>query len=144
MKKLTIVFVLVGLGLWFYMNQPVSESSDLVTGSESTELATEMVAVAVPELSVQAKRGQGYFQAVCAACHGANAGGIDGNGPPLVHQLYVPGHHADIAISRAVKFGVQSHYWRFGNMPAVEGITDAELGDIIVFIREVQRANGIS
>ena len=103
----------------------------------------ETVAVSVPELSAQARRGQQYFQAACARCHGPNAGGIEGKGPPLVHSYYRPAHHADAAIMLAVRRGVQSHHWRYGNMPVIEGITDGEITDIIAFIRSVQQANGI-
>jgi len=104
----------------------------------------EMVAVTLPELTGSTLRGQQYFGAKCAACHGPNAGGLDGKGPPLVHRFYVPGHHGDMAIRMAARRGVQSHHWRFGNMPVIEGLTDADLTDIIAFIRAVQRANGIS
>ena len=112
--------------------------------SDSTAESGEIVAVKVPDLSAAAKRGQNAFQAVCARCHGPNAGGVDGNGPPLVHAFYRPGHHGDMAIILAARRGVQSHHWRFGNMPIIEGLTDADLKDIIAFIRAVQAENGIN
>ena len=104
----------------------------------------EMVDVTMPELSGSALRGQQYFRATCAACHGPNAGGLDGRAPPLIHRIYVPGHHGDMAIRLAAQRGVTSHHWRFGNMPRIEGLTDADLTDIIAFIRAVQQANGLS
>lgn len=103
----------------------------------------EMVAVSLPELSGSAIIGQRAFAARCAACHGPNAGGIEGAGPPLVHQFYVPGHHGDAAFFMAAERGVKSHHWRFGDMPPVEGVTRAEVAAIIDFVREVQRENGI-
>ena len=48
------------------------------------------------------------------------------------------------SIARAAKQGVQQHHWPFGNMPPVEGITDAEIAVITAYIRAVQRANGIN
>ena len=103
----------------------------------------EMVEVRMPELDDTARTGQRAFAAKCAACHGPNAGGIEGAGPPLVHKIYEPGHHGDAAFYLAAARGVTAHHWRFGNMPPVEGITEAEVASIVAFVRRVQRANGI-
>ena len=103
-----------------------------------------LVDVIVPEaLSDNAQIGKRAFDANCATCHGANAAGQDGVAPPLVHMIYEPGHHGDEAFQRAAAAGVQSHHWRFGNMPAVDGITRADVTLIVAYIRELQRANGI-
>jgi hypothetical protein len=40
--------------------------------------------------------------------------------------------------------GVQSHHWRFGNMPSIEDLTRGDVKMIIAYIRELQRANGIN
>ncbi len=56
------------------------------------------------------------YQANCSVCHG-NEGVGTTKGPPLVHIIYEPGHHADVTFQRAVKYGVRQHHWRFGNMP---------------------------
>ena len=139
--------VLAG-GAWWVMRP---DPAPLTTAGQGTRPGAapanpetgETVAVTLPEMSDQAKRGQQYFQAACARCHGPNAGGLEGKGPPLVHPYYRPAHHADAAIMLAVRRGVQSHHWRYGNMPVIEGITDGEITDIIAFIRAVQAANGI-
>ena len=148
MKNIAVILVLlVGLtaGFWWWSGEKANVATAQQTDSATGEgAATEMVAVTFPELEGSALRGQGYFQAVCAACHGPNAGGVDGSGPPLIHKIYEPSHHGDMAIILAVRRGVQSHHWRFGNMAPVEGITDADLVDIITFIRLVQQANGIT
>ncbi|MHC0054071.1 c-type cytochrome [Actibacterium sp. D379-3] len=102
-----------------------------------------LVSVAVPDLSPTAQMGQAVFNAKCAACHGDNAAGRDGMGPPLIHKIYEPGHHGDGSFVRAARQGVKSHHWRFGNMPPVKGVTDAEIGAVITYVREVQQANGI-
>lgn len=88
------------------------------------------------------EKGRELFQARCATCHGAEAMGT-GSGPPLVHRHYVPGHHNDDSIRRAVRNGVPSHHWFFGDMPPIVGVSDEELEQLIVFIRERQRAAGI-
>ena len=90
----------------------------------------------------EARSGREAFDANCAICHGAGALGTE-SGPPLVHSLYVPGHHSDDSIRRAVRNGVPSHHWSFGDMPPREGISDAGLEQIIVYVREQQRAGGI-
>ena len=101
------------------------------------------VAVAVPQtLSTAATKGLEAFRQTCAACHGDSAGGTD-KGPPLIHVIYRPGHHADGAIRKAVAFGVRQHHWPFGDMPAQPHVTGADVDAIIAFLRETQRANGI-
>lgn len=104
-----------------------------------------MVEVRLPDtLSTQAQIGQRGFEAMCAECHGANAAGRDGVGPPLVHKIYEPGHHADMAFVLAAQNGVRAHHWNFGNMPPVEGVTRADVMAIATYVRELQRANGIN
>ena len=100
------------------------------------------VDVKVPELTAAAKVGQVSFAENCAACHGENAAGSD-QGPPLVHDIYNPGHHADQAFVLAAKRGVRQHHWQFGNMPSQPNITTAQLKPILSYVRELQRANGI-
>jgi mono/diheme cytochrome c family protein len=89
-----------------------------------------------------AKMGERAFNAVCAACHGKGAAGTD-VGPPLVHRIYEPSHHGDYAFEMAVANGVRAHHWKFGNMPPQPGLTKADVGAIIAYVRELQRANGI-
>lgn len=111
---------------------------------ESPPEGASMVKVALPEeLSGQAQMGKRAFDAVCAACHGENAAGRNGMGPPLVHKIYEPSHHADAAFLLAVRNGVRAHHWRFGSMPPQDGLTGAEVKSITHYVRELQRANGI-
>ncbi|TMV13083.1 c-type cytochrome [Arenibacterium halophilum] len=103
-----------------------------------------LVSITVPEaLSSDAMIGKRAFDATCAACHGANASGKMGFGPPLVHKIYEPNHHADMAFVMAVQNGVRAHHWPFGDMPAQSGLTQADVGAIITYVRELQQANGI-
>ena len=93
-------------------------------------------------LSPPAQDGERAFNARCALCHGAGAAGT-GIGPPLVHPVYEPGHHQDFAFRNAVRNGVTAHHWQFGNMPPLPGVSDAEIDNIICYVRELQRAQGI-
>lgn len=99
--------------------------------------------VAVPELSATAAAGRDIFDAKCATCHGENAAGRDGKGPPLIHKIYEPSHHADMSFQMAVERGVRGHHWPFGDMPPVDGVSREDVGRIIAYVRELQRANGI-
>jgi len=101
------------------------------------------VDVRVPELSSHAASGQTAFQENCASCHGDNASGSD-KGPPLIHNIYNPGHHGDRSFFMAVQRGVRAHHWPFGNMPPQPKVTERQVVEIVRFIREVQVANGIT
>lgn len=96
----------------------------------------------VPAFSTEAEAGQALFEENCMACHGRHASGSD-QGPPLVHRIYEPNHHADISFILAVRNGVRAHHWPFGNMAPVEGVSDEDTIKIIRYVRELQRANGI-
>ncbi|AXT28285.1 cytochrome c [Ruegeria sp. AD91A] len=103
-----------------------------------------MVAIQMPPIEGNATIGQRIFDVSCASCHGVNAVGAEGSGPPLIHKIYEPSHHADEAFQRAVSQGVRSHHWQFGDMPPVEGLTRGDVSMVIAYIREIQRANGIN
>ena len=100
------------------------------------------VPVAVPNLSEKAQAGEAAFNANCALCHGANAAGT-GLGPPLVHEIYEPGHHPDFSFRNAAQNGVPAHHWQFGNMPPMPMVSEDDVEKIICYVRELQRANGI-
>jgi len=102
------------------------------------------VAVTVPEtLSAVAQAGKVLFDRSCAQCHGENAAGSD-EGPPLVHKIYEPGHHSDQAFFLAARNGVRAHHWNFGNMLPIPEVKEPAVAAIIVYVRELQQANGIN
>ena len=109
------------------------------------ELGTTLIEVTVPEqLSPEAAAGKTHFDSFCARCHGPSAAGWDGAGPPLIHQIYEPSHHGDMAFRLAAAQGTRQHHWNFGNMPAVPEVSEAQVAEITAYIRELQRANGIN
>ena len=105
---------------------------------------TAMVAIKMPDIEGNAAIGQNIFESICAACHGPGGVGNAEAGPPLIHKIYEPSHHADESFQRAVALGVRAHHWRFGNMPPVEGLTRGDVAMVTEYIREIQRANGIN
>lgn len=131
---LTLAGVLAVAGGAFYA---LSAGSPQETRQEVSETTFVM-----PALSAEAQEGERYFNAVCAACHGQNGLGTT-QGPPLVHDIYNPGHHADMAFLMAAQNGVRAHHWRFGNMPPQQ-VTRGEVARIVTYIRELQQANGIT
>ena len=92
--------------------------------------------------SVKDTRGEALFNQRCAVCHGRNATGSV-QGPPLVHRIYEPGHHSDMSFLLAVRRGVRAHHWRFGNMAPVPGLSEADVREIVRYVRALQRAKGI-
>ena len=98
--------------------------------------------VSLPEMSPELNVGKLNYDVMCASCHGNNALGTD-KGPTFLHRVYHPGHHGDQAFFLAPKQGVRAHHWPFGDMPPVEGITDQQIEKITIYIRALQKANGV-
>jgi cytochrome c len=86
--------------------------------------------------------GERLFNESCARCHGTLAAGSD-SGPPLVHRVYEPNHHGDMAFQRAVALGVPAHHWRFGNMPPIPGVDQPAVERVVAYVRWLQRQAGI-
>jgi len=133
MKKryviITVVAVVGAVALWKLAFRGASDGAH--------------VSVKVPSLTATAKRGERVFADNCAVCHGKNAAGSN-SGPPLVHKIYEPSHHGDGSFISAVQNGVRQHHWNYGNMPRQPNISSRQAGQIITYVRELQRANGIN
>ena len=102
----------------------------------------ERKSVILPDMTPELDLGKSNYDSVCAACHGKNTIGTD-KGPAFLHRVYHPGHHGDAAFYLAIKRGVRAHHWPFGDMLPVDGITDAQIKKIILYVRALQRANGV-
>ena len=100
------------------------------------------IQVIVPQLSGAAQKGKATYERVCLRCHGLNVAGSK-NGPPLVDPFYRPSHHTDAAFVNAITRGARQHHWKFGAMPPQPGVKAGEIADLIVYIREIQQANGV-
>lgn len=122
----------VGLAVGFLFLRPQADSGE-----------APLAIVQAPVLEGAAAEGAEIFKANCARCHGANAAGREGLGPPLIHRIYEPGHHSDDAFRFAVRMGSRAHHWPFGDMPPVENVSEQEVERIIAYVRTLQRANGI-
>ncbi len=109
-------------------SQQPDEQKDSV-GSETARLAG-------------ASLGQSIYASRCILCHGKSGTGSK-QGPPLVHNIYRPDHHSDYSIERAIKFGVRSHHWGFGNMPPVSGMSPEDIQHVTAYIRQEQIRAGI-
>jgi mono/diheme cytochrome c family protein len=144
---ISAVFVLGGIGFYWTTAQPAAQTaghSMVPPDTSSVANGAALAQVSLPaELSADAQIGKRAFVVKCATCHGANAAGQNGIAPPLVHKIYEPNHHSDMAFVLAAKNGVRSHHWNFGNMPPVEGLTDADVKMIARYVRELQKENGI-
>lgn len=143
------VLIFFGAAGFFYLYQSFfTHEMDMQQDPHSVQSTAGMqgaplVEVNVPELSAAARAGKEAFEVSCAACHGVNAAGQDGVAPPLVHIIYEPNHHSDQSFYLAVQQGARAHHWRFGNMPAIAGVNQSDVTDIIAYVRELQRANDI-
>jgi mono/diheme cytochrome c family protein len=86
--------------------------------------------------------GEQKFTANCSACHGAGGVGTK-QGPPLVHKVYEPNHHGDVAFLRAAANGVKSHHWQFGDMPKIDAVKPEDVEQIVKYVRWLQKQAGI-
>jgi len=87
-------------------------------------------------------KGEALFNSHCAKCHGQGAVGTD-RGPSFLNKIYEPNHHGDAAFHLAARGGVRAHHWQFGNMPPVEGVGEADVDEIVRYVRWLQRQAGI-
>ena len=90
----------------------------------------------------KAAAGEVVYAARCAACHGADGYGTAA-GPPLIHEIYRPGHHDDISFLLAVRNGVRPHHWGFGAMPTIPGLSNKDVADIVAYVRMLQEDAGL-
>lgn len=131
-----------GIGIWLAFGAGIPTPE---TAAHQPSADGALVSIELPDThSRQALSGKRAFETVCADCHGENAVGRDGAGPPLVHKIYEPSHHGDMSFQLAVRNGVRAHHWSFGNMPPQDGLTRGDVADITTYVRELQRANGIN
>lgn len=89
-----------------------------------------------------AQKGLTIYQTNCVACHGPSGSGSV-QGPPLVHQVYRTNRHANLSFHFAVRQGVKSHHWNYGDMKPVSEITSEETEHVVAYIRREQRRKGI-
>ncbi|MBI3024346.1 MAG: cytochrome c [Candidatus Tectomicrobia bacterium] len=126
------VLVLLGFGAAVYLSRrdppPGLKAAARETAGDSTPAALT--------------QGEALFERNCMACHGPEGGGSR-QGPPLVHRIYAPGHHADEAFLLAVRRGVRAHHWRFGDMPPVPAVSPDEVKLVIAYVRGLQKKAGI-
>lgn len=147
-KQLVIVTILVIAGIaWFAYSIKLDSQMGAVpkvSGGSMRQSTPIIAGLVVPSFSPVEALGERNFNENCAACHGENASGNEGAGPPLAHIIYEPNHHGDMSFQLAVKNGVRAHHWPFGNMPPLPNVLEGEVTNIIAYIRALQRANGIN
>ena len=112
MKWAAIFFALVAVVAagWYFKQQTDSQTG--IRMEEGRVLpAGALATVKLPSsFAEQEQIGASAYDAVCAACHGLNGQGRDGIAPPLVHKIYEPSHHGDMAFVLAAQNGVRAHH----------------------------------
>jgi mono/diheme cytochrome c family protein len=116
----------------------------LLTACEQISPEARRLALHLPPPGYKGVAAEGvvHYTKFCQVCHGVNGMGTH-QAPPLVNEVYRPGHHADLSFHVAVRDGVPSHHWSFGDMSPVPLITPEETEHIIAYIRNEQRSRGI-
>lgn len=153
MKMLmNLSLAIISLALFAGCSEPAEESKGgEERGAAVSAPAADSVSSAAPrtefrippdDFRADPARGLDLFAANCGGCHGADALGSD-RGPPLIHRIYEPSHHSDLAFYRAIALGVHQHHWEFGDMAPVPGVSGEDAAHIIAWVRTEQRAAGI-
>lgn len=122
------------------LSPPPAGPQEPASGSGSPDLDTPRPAS--PEPPAALVGGRDLFDLHCVQCHGVGGFGTR-QGPPLAHEIYRPGHHADISFHLAVQRGVRSHHWNFGDMPPLPDVPVDRIQEIVDYVRWVQREAGI-
>ena len=138
MRLILTALIIFIVGVTSYTVLPMG--TDTVNAEEGTPIVAVQIPTELSEIAMIGKRG---FDTKCSSCHGENAVGKNGVAPPLIHKIYEPSHHGDESFQRAVAMGVRAHHWKFGNMPAIDGLTRANVKAITEYVRELQRYNNI-
>lgn len=53
-------------------------------------------------------------------------------------MVYPRSEHIDDQFSEAVRKGVRQHHWTYGDMPAIKGVNDQNISDLISYVRALQ------
>lgn len=118
----------------------IALASALVTGL-LVLIAVSCSGSADSESTAPGERGAELYEANCASCHGPDLRGTE-RGPSHLSIVYEPAHHPDDSFRSAIANGAGQHHWNFGNMPAVPGLSDADVDEIIAHIRSEQEREG--
>ncbi len=110
--------------------------------SESKSSSPGSPSGAVRKAPAELAKGEALFNTHCARCHGEGARGTD-HGPAFLSKIYEPNHHGDAAFQLAAQRGVRAHHWNFGDMPKIEGVQPEEVGEIVRYVRWLQKEAGI-
>ena len=115
------------LAAWFASRYPVGEREP----PPALISASDAIAAVKPEREKQPLRGDPQAGAAlyaknCGSCHGANAEGL-GGGPVLIEA---PAIYQRSRFSELVRKGK-------GRMPAAPGVGDAEVNDLLAFLRRL-------
>lgn len=87
-------------------------------------------------------QGEQLYQTNCAGCHGSELQGTR-IGPPMLDEYYLPATTPDSQFVSAIDDGASAEQFDFGPMPAIPGLTDEQVQEIIGYVRGQQREAGL-
>lgn len=92
-----------------------------------------------PVSSSSIQRGKKVYETSCLACHQADGSGVPRLNPPLIKTSYVSGDKKKLIKwvlqgSPDPKIEIDGEYYA-NNMPPQANLTDAEIADVLTYIR---------
>jgi mono/diheme cytochrome c family protein len=109
----------------------------LLTGGAITIVMVTLAACGRDASESAGNRGARPYAANCAVCHGDALQGTS-RGPSLLDPAYASSELSDAAMRNAIRNGVEQNRWEFGAMPANGALRDAQVNEIIAFVRAGQ------
>ena len=143
MRTVIVVGVIAMAIIFSHSMLPLGDQDPQKVSAVTIPCGALAVVLLPKTLSQKAQIGKQAFEVSCVSCHGENAASIGCVAPPLVHAIYERRLHGDESFQQAAAVGVRAHHWKFGNIPAVEGVTRGNIKMVTAYIRELQHANGI-
>lgn len=141
---LVLLFLFSGLIFWagIYLERYRGNWDPLVYKHDfrGSSGAAEVVVALTPESPEWIKRGQKLYTQNCANCHGPQGAGVPGAFPPLAESEWVIGPNSERFLPKILIYGlvgpvtVKGNEYN-GNMPAQSSYTDAQIAQVLSYIR---------
>lgn len=144
---LAIALPIVGLGGWLMHRESAAKEAARAAHEEKLRSHQRLVASPAGEMIpvAAAEHGRDIFMTTCAACHGAEGRGVPGLGKDLTMSWYVASLddaalHGFLVAGRTADDPLNTSKIAMPPRGGRNDLTDADLGDVVSYVRGLQDA----